>query len=671
MKEAAGIGPVLILGNLNTGKSTLFEQLTRGRSSEVALPGGTRKLPRGVHHRCGSDTSRRWFGSSPTRGKGKHRRCPFVYDSPGTATLFPQNEEEAGARDALLGLCPSAILLVADAKNVRRSLALTLHAAEFGLPMVMAVNMEDEATRRGIGVDTLKLSRTFGIDVVKTTGPEGLGLDELEKCLVAPRVPRRAVTFPEPIASALETIESVLLPIGSKLPCSNHGLALLLLGGDEVAESLAMEHLGEEGIQSIQEVVASVYREMRRPLSLVLTDLIYDRADKLASETIHKVSKSPTILDRFGVLAEHPIWGVLVAAAVVVAMYYWVGALGATIVVDALNTYVFEGLLNPLGERLVAPIPSVFIRDAIMDSDFGVLPTGLFLAFGIVMPVLFFFFFAFGILQNSGYLPRISVLLDKLFRVVGLNGTGVMPLVMGFSCVTMALITIRMLDTRKERIIASFLLLGLPCAPLLAVMLVVLAELPVEASLAVFGVLLVQKIVGGVVAARVLPGLAPDFIMVIPPMRIPRIKHVFLQTLRQTYFFMKEAVPLFVVASLGLFIFDGVGGLDLLERVARPLTEGLLQLPDQAVQVFIKSLVRRENGATELALVRSSFTNLQLVVTLLVMSTIIPCVNAAIVLVKERGLKIAALISAAVMIYALVVGGAVSHICTSLGITFT
>jgi ferrous iron transport protein B len=228
-----------------------------------------------------------------------------------------------------------------------------------------------------------------------------------------------------------------------------------------------------------------------------------------------------------------------------------------------------------------------------------------------------------------------------------------------------------MLDTKKERIIASFLLLGLPCAPLLAVMLVVLAELPVEASIAVFGVLFLQKVVGGVVAARALPGFAPDFIMVIPPMRIPKFRHVLQQTLRQTYIFMKEAVPLFVLASLGLFVFDRIGGLELIEGAARPLTEGLLQLPDRAVQVFIKALIRRENGATELALVGSSFTNLQLVVTLLVMATIIPCVNAAIVLVKERGLKIATLIGAAVMIYALAIGGAVSHLCTALGITFS
>ena len=148
-------------------------------------------------------------------------------------------------------------------------------------------------------------------------------------------------------------------------------------------------------------------------------------------------------------------------------MYLFVGVFGATYLVDTINSTLFESFLIPLTAKLVSPIPNEFIKDMIIDPDFGILPTGVFLALGLVMPVLFCFYLAFGLLEDSGYLPRLSILLDKLFIKMGLNGKGVVPLVMGFSCVTMAILTTRMLGTKKERNIATFLLLlGMPCAPL-------------------------------------------------------------------------------------------------------------------------------------------------------------------------------------------------------------
>lgn len=655
-------GPLLILGNVNTGKSTLFERLVGGHWIEESDDGVT--LRRGVMHRCGHRRGccRHGVPSNP--------QCFVVYDTPGTATLLPQDDVEAAVRDAILRLNPSALLIVADAKNVRRSLALTLHAAELGLPMILAVNMNDEATRRGIGVDTERIARALGIDVVATTASEGEGVEELRQAVLRPRVPRSIVAYPPYIDQALNDLEELVVG-SSVLPCAPRGLALLLLGDDEVATALIERELGGEAVEACSRIVEVAREGARRPLGIAITDHLYEMAEKLAKDAVKSSRHAKSIMDRFGELAEHRIWGLIIAIAVVIAMYYWVGALGATIVVDLLNERFFTGLLTPLCERAVAPIPWEIVRDAIMDEDFGLLPTGLFLAFGIVLPVLFFFFFAFGILQSSGYLARLSVLLDKLFRRFGLNGRGVMPIVMGFSCVTMALITTRMLETRRERIIASFLILGLPCAPLFAVLMVILGEMPVSAAIVVFGVLTLQKLIAGVFAARLLPGRSPDFIMVIPPMRLPKIGHVFVQTTQQTYAFMKEAVPLFLLASFLLFVFDRIGGLALMEWLAHPITHGLLQLPDQAVQVFIKSLVRRETGATELTLVQSHFSNLQLVVTLLVMSTIVPCVNAAIVLFKERGARVASATIAAVMVYSLIVGGLVSHVCTWLGVTFT
>jgi ferrous iron transport protein B len=307
-----------------------------------------------------------------------------------------------------------------------------------------------------------------------------------------------------------------------------------------------------------------------------------------------------------------------------------------------------------------------------VDPDFGILPTGVFLALGLVMPVLFCFYLVFGILESSGYLPRLSILLDKVFRKMGLNGKGVIPLVMGFSCVTMAILTTRLLDSKKEKNIATFLLLlGMPCAPLIAVMLVILDKMPFSATLTIFGIIFLQTFIAGFIANKILPGQGTPLIFEIPPMRFPKPVQVVKAATRKTYFFMKEAVPVFIFAALFVFLFERIGGLEILEKFLRPLTNNLMGLPEKSVQVFIKTIIRRESGAAELEHLSGVYNNLQLVVNLLVMTFLTPCINAIMVLFKERGNKTGAVIVFSVLIYAVLMGALVNHTCRALGITFT
>jgi ferrous iron transport protein B len=591
-----------------------------------------------------------------------------IVDTPGTTTLFPQGEEELVVRDALFALNPKTLLLVADAKNLRRALALVAHAAEFELPMVLALNMTDEAERYGIEIDSGLLSAQLGIEVIPTVASHDKGIGKLEGAIHRARVPRRSAAIPGAIEKSLATLSDLCSETG--IP--DRGLGLMLLADDELALKTVVDVHGESAIGRVRQEVDKLAADSAIPVDVIITDSFHNAADRLASQVILRHTAARHTLDLIGRLAHHPIWGMFVAAIVVAVMYLWVGEIGATRVVNTINVHLFENYLIPLCNDLVAFIPWQIVREAIMDPDFGLLPTGLFLAFGLVMPVLFFFYFAFNLLIESGYLPRLSILLDRTFRQIGLNGRGILPLTMGFSCVTMALITTRMLETKKERIIASLLLLlGTPCAPLLSVMLIVLANLPVSATLTVFGIILTQTLLAGLLANRFVPGMTPDFIMEIPPMRIPGIRTTMGLTLRQTASFMREAVPLFLAASLILFIFDRIGGLAIIERVSTPLVKDFLGLPTQSVQVFIKTLIRRETGAAELSQLRGAFSNLQLVITLLVMTFLTPCVNALLVLVKERGIKISTMLIGTVSVYAILVGAALNFICTMLGITFS
>lgn len=646
--EKAGIA---IVGNMNVGKSALFSRMSGTRTESLNIAGNTTSITAG-HVR---NTERE------------------IFDTPGIFSIFSTNEDDRASRDIFLPHATDkdirGIILVADAKNLKRSIALALQYAEYGLPMLFDINMIDEAPPRGIEIDSKKLSETLGIDVFTTIANGGIGVSKVMSGITEMRVPNRLVEYPEKIEQFLDVVAKLL----KSPPISTRATGLLLLAGDRAIEEYVENRFGSGMLEQLKDL-SDEYRA-KAPVSCgILLANLYNRiAGQIADEVqeVHPPPKSPFLV-KFGDWCTQLSTGIPIAMIFLYLMYLFVGSFGATFVVDTINGTFFEGFLIPWTTKLVQPIPSAFIRDMIVDPDFGILPTGIFLALGLVTPVLFCFYIAFGILEDSGYLPRVSILLDKLFQKMGLNGKGVIPVVMGFSCVTMAILTTRLLDTNKEKNIASFLLfLAVPCAPLVAVMMIILEHMPVSASIALFGVILSQVLIAGILANKILSGSRIPLFMEIPAMRVPKPLQIIKMSFMKTYFFMKEALPVFIIASFFVFLFERAGGLDWLEHVTGPFFSKLMGLPQESIRVFIKTMIRREVGATELEHLSGSYTNLQLVVNLLVMTFIVPCINAVIVLFKERGIMVAAVICASVTVYAVVVGSLVNHACHLFGITFT
>jgi ferrous iron transport protein B len=645
---------VAIVGTMGVGKTTLFEMLCprSARQQPVVVPETSTKVEAGVL---------RMGLSSPLP------RETLVLDLPRIYTLLSQNEDEMAVRHLLLKWRPRCILQLLDAKNLRRSLVLALQLAELGLPMSFLVNMMDEAETRGIQVSVQGLQVRLGAEVRWSVLSEGQGLDEVPALLRKSRVPRKRVRFPRPVEEALEQLEPILE--GTKVPA--RALAILLLGRSPQVAQYVVDRFGHDVAQQADEIVSALQRRMAQPLEVVITESYFAEADRIVADVQRVHQQSSRLLVDLGRYAQRLSTGIPMALGVLVAMYFWVGTIGATMLVDLLNNKVFHGVLIPWFKQLVEPIPSDFVRAALVDDNFGVLTTGVFLAFGIVLPVLFCFYLFFGFLEESGYLPRFAVLLNRALQRIGLNGKGLIPLVMGLSCVTMALLTTRVLDTRKERIIASLLLvLIVPCAPLLGMIMVILGPMPWYASVFVFGVLALQVLLVGTLARRLLPGLQPEMILELPPMRLPKLRTLVRRSWWRTYYFLREAVPVFMAASFFVFLFDYVGGLDAVEAWSQPVVQGWLGLPEESVRVFIKTAIRRENGATELQLLKDHFTSLQLVVTLLAMVLMIPCVNSVIVLIRERGAPVATAIIGAVFAYALLVAGAANHLLRALEVSF-
>jgi ferrous iron transport protein B len=298
---------------------------------------------------------------------------------------------------------------------------------------------------------------------------------------------------------------------------------------------------------------------------------------------------------------------------------------------------------------------------------------GLTYAIAIVLPVVATFFLVFGFLEDSGYIPRLAIFSDRLFRSMGLNGKAVLPMILGLGCDTMATMTTRILGTPKERLIAITLLaLGVPCSAQLATIMGILGGISVWALLLLFAVVLSQLVVVGFLAAQVLPGDRSDFILELPPIRLPRIGNLVRKTALRVRWYLGEAVPLFLIGTALLFVLDRMGGLEVLSRAARPLVTGALGLPADAAAIFVMGFLRRDYGAAGLFKLAQSgaLSGVQCVVALTVMTLFVPCVANLLMIIRERGVRAGLAILAAVTVIALGTGTVLNFMLTGLRVTF-
>jgi ferrous iron transport protein B len=256
---------------------------------------------------------------------------------------------------------------------------------------------------------------------------------------------------------------------------------------------------------------------------------------------------------------------------------------------------------------------------------------------------------AFSVLEDSGYLPRLAVMVNQVFKRMGLNGKAVLPMVLGLGCDTMATMTARIMETRKERVIVTLLLaLAVPCSAQLAVILAMTAGLPFAAMAWFGGTLLLVIFLVGWLAAKVIPGRGSDFMLELPPLRLPQAGNVAIKTLARIEWYLREAMPLFLLGTLLLWGMDRFHLLAALERAAEPLMSGVLGLPREAAGAFILGFLRRDYAAAGLFahyqpyLAAGTMTRsmeIEVVVALVTITLFIPCIANFFMILKERGMK--------------------------------
>ena len=627
---------IALVGNPNVGKSVIFGLLTGKYATVSNYPGTTVEVTQ----------------SNMTLGGKRY----LVVDTPGVNNLLPMSEDEQVTRDILLAQRPDITVQVGDAKNLRRTLSITIQLAEMGLPVVLDLNMEDEAMDSGIRIEKEALSRTLGIQVVGTVAPQRKGLKELSAAITrGGSVPALHVDY----GKAEEYIDKV----AAFLPPANisaRSIALMVLSGDKSLAPWLKANLDEAGLESIEALRDECSARLGTPAGLYINEMRLKKAGAAAAAVFSKVpQRENAVISFLSKATIHPVWGFPFLLVVLAGLYGFVGVLGAGVFVNFLERVIFGEYLNPMFTKVFELIHVPFLAELFV-GRYGIITMALTYSIAIVLPITTTFFIAFSILEDSGYLPRLAVMVNKFFNMMGLSGKAVLPMVLGLGCGTMAVMTTRILEGKRDRLIAIFLLsLAVPCSAQLGVILGMLGSLSMTAMaiwlVCVFGVLLLA----GWLAARILPGKRSEFFMEIPPIRKPSLQNVALKTLNRAIWYLKEAVPLFILGTLVLFTLDKLNMLAMIEKAASPVVVGLLGLPPRATEAFIIGFLRRDYGAAGLfAMARQGLlTHVQSLVSIVTITLFLPCLASFFIIIKEKGLRVALAMLAIITPFALAFGG--------------
>lgn len=702
---------IALVGNPNVGKSVIFGALTGTYATVSNYPGTTVEIARApAHFEPGTE----------------------VIDTPGVNSLTPNSEDEQVTRDILLAGV-DRVIQVGDAKNLPRALVVSLQLAEAGVPFILVLNMMDEAADRGLVVDVDRLSAELGVPVLCTVAITGQGLRALPEVLRAAAPSAYRIRYPQPVERALPQIEPLLSGFPARprwlaLTClagdetlrsalgrrlSHAGIAAIERTRREVQARLP-GHVGYQLARTRTRAADALARSVTRSIASDTAPAVIDRRPwaalgalaclgclvLLAGDVAPMLATTPVRLAGWLGMAAAAVaayrhaemrveigrWasqrgtGLALLIMVLYSVYRFVGAFAAGTVVDFLENVVFAAYVNPLVTSAVdglvgwlrpdgAGALAVF-RDLLI-GPYGLITVALTYAFAIIFPIVTAFFLAFSLLEDSGYLPRLAVIVNRTFRRMGLNGKAVLPMVLGLGCDTMATLTARIMETRKERLLVTLLLaLGVPCSAQLGVILGLFGALPVWAAPVWGGVVTGVLFAVGFLAARLLPGERSDLIIELPPIRRPQLANIALKTVSRLEWYLKEAVPIFVLGTLVLFALDAIGVLGRIVHASEPVVVGILGLPAQAAEAFLIGFFRRDYGSAGIYALfeHGALTPVQAVVALITITLFVPCVANFFVIVKERGVTTALAITGFIFPFAFFVGGVVNVGLRALGL---
>jgi len=636
-----------LAGTPNVGKSAIFHQMTGADVIISNYPGTTVELTEGRVRHDGYDVR--------------------VIDLPGIYSLGAVSDDELVARRMILEQKPEVIVNIVDASNLERSLYLTLQLLRLGYPMLVVLNMYDVALKKGTKPDPDLLSRKLGIPVIPTVATRGENVlkafDEAVKLALRKRSPRKIIRMGRDLEEAIEelsrTIRRNLVPIPLEL--SARTLAIKLLEGDaHLTEVVARQPGGDVVLMKADGLAREIRARHGEPAAFRIARERHGIASLISREITEYVAIKPTFSQKMSELTTNMKTGVPIMIAVFAALLLLIIYVGGFL----------EGLLVDGWGAATSGLSSTLKNSGAVGQVLEIgLIQGISGILAVMIPYILVFFLALAFLEDTGYLPRMAFVMDSAMHKIGLHGRAVVPMLGGFGCNVPAIMATRVLTTRRERIISSFLITMIPCSARTAVILGTVGFfIGVRYALVIYGIILALIFLVGLMLNRMLPGRVPGMIMEMPPLRVPMPKPVLYKTWVRMRSFLHIAAPLLIVGSLIIGALQVSGVLHNIVEPISPITTGLLGLPAVAIIPLIYGFIRKEGAIVLLTVVAGTsnlatfMSPLQLFVFALVVAIYIPCIATIAVLGREVGWKWAALITVITFSLALVVGGLVYHI---------
>jgi len=564
---------ILLMGNPNVGKSVIFSRLTGIEVISANYPGTTVEY---------------------TEGRMKlGEQMATLVDAPGVYSLDPTSRVEEVSRK-IFSKGADVVVNVIDATNLERNLNLTLQILECGVPTVVALNLWDAATRKGIEIDVAALEKELGVAVIPTVAVSGLGIRDLVEALA-----------------------------GAKTP---------------------------------------------PPMHFDSPDQRWARIGEIAARTQKVMHRHPSLFDKLEDISIKPLTGIPIA---LLALYFSFSLVIETgeLVIGRVTDPIFIAYSQFISSVVESHISSPLLREILIGNSpellksFGILTTGLYIPLGVVLPFLIPFYLVLGVLEDIGYLPRLSIILDAFMHRIGLHGAAILPCVLGMGCSVPAVLSVRILESPKQRYLAVTLMtMAIPCASQTAMIFGMLAPYGLRYILAVYLSLFITFAVTGFLLHRFIGGESPEIFLEIPPYRMPDLGSLLKKTFIRIREFLKEAVPYIALGMMVMNFFYLSGLMHLIGETMRPVVSGLLGLPSDAATALIIGFLRKDVGIGMFAPL--DMTAAQLVVASVVLAMYFPCVATFMVMLKELGV-LGTLKSVALrLVAALLVGTALHFLLT-------
>ncbi len=651
------LAKVVIVGAPNVGKSSIFNNLS-GRYATVSnYPGTTVEL----------------FKANINIGSRQFQ----LIDTPGMYSFLPLSEEERIARLILFKDNPELVIHVGAAKDLERTLPLTLQLIEAGLPVILVLNIIDEASKAGISIDIEKLEKTLGIPVVATVSVRGEGIRELKKKIeqvlsskesALPIKKEPLVKYTPPIEEAIKRINQEL---GGSYSLDKNILSLLLLEGDREIYELVKEKQDRENLEEIERIRNRAREKSSQPIEYSINLALRRRTETIIRNVVREKKRKTRNISRvLGELTLRPVVGIpLLGCFLYFGIYKLVGEFGAGVCVDFLETKVFGNYINPFFVSIFDKlIPFEWIKSLFV-GEYGIITLGIRYAIAIVLPIVGIFFFVFSFAEDTGYLPRVGAMMDRMFKKIGLSGRAVIPIVLGLGCDTMATMVTRILPTKRERIIATLLLsLSVPCSAQLGVIIAVLSKQPGALALW-FLVIPAVFATTGFFLNKVLKGKRPTFHIELPPLRMPRISNIFTKTYTRLKWYFQEVLPIFIWASVLIWLGKITKVFDfIISMLAYPVR--LIGLPLEMAKIFLFGFFRRDYGAAGLYDLEKQglLSGREIIVAAVVLTLFLPCIAQFLMNIKERGIKFAMGIAVFILFFSFSIGFILNKILVIWGV---